>query len=801
MTSGQEVRRGLANEGGFFSPYYLFDLLARRHEEELDPAGRDTNRRLLRPVFRRAWARLAGGSTLDEAWQAWYRELFTALGYIGDDGATLRPLPEAVETARHGRVPISHAVYLDPGDGQAERPPHGQAERLPLLFVDLHGFGADLDRDTYPGAGRPTPDGDEITHEPIARAVEFALDYNQARWALVSNGQELRLYRKGSAIARQFLRVDFAALFDADRDDEWTAFWGLFRLEAFRPGPDGRCLLDRVLEESHRHAARIADDLRENVLEALEALVQGALDVPENRALWGGGLPDESTLRRLFEEGLYFLYRLLFVLYAESRDLLPVGASPIYRDAYSLEHLRDLVEQELPSEDAGRTYVQKTLHTLFRLMREGFPPPGRPRETAPFLIPPFDGDLFDPARTALLDRCCLPDRAMHRVIRALSLSRPQRRGERRERYSYADLGVDQLGSIYEGLLVYEPALAAEELVLAQVRGEWQWMPRAEAEERGLAVDPESLKRPGEFYLRLWGGRRKGTGSYYTPQEITSFLVRQALEPLVQPIIEGCAQRDSRGRPKRRAEEILELKVCDPAMGSGAFLIQACRYLAEAYGRALIAEGRDVSGRIEAEELARYKRLVAERCLYGVDLNPLAVELAKVSLWLETLAADRPLSFLDHRLRCGNSLIGAPLRDAQGKLTVEALSAIPDDALSLVDPEATPAEREKARARVRRNRSERRRLAQVRTGQLGLWETMAAGQLDAALQDALKRRTELDRSDADLTPAEALALRARKAELFRDLYAGPESPLRRLREVGDLWCAVWFWPTSPPPPDP
>ncbi len=323
----------------------------------------------------------------------------------------------------------------------------------------------------------------------------------------MSNGAELRLYRKGSAVARQFLRVDFPALFDADRDDEWTAFWGLFRLEAFLPGLDGRCLLERVLEESHRHAARVADDLRENVLEALEALIQGALDMPENRALWGGGLPDEAILRRLFEEGLYFLYRLLFVLYAESRDLLPVSASPIYRDAYSLEHLRDLVERDLHAEDADRTYVQETLATLFRLMREGFPPPGQPRETAPFVIPPFDGDLFDPTRTELLDRCRIPDRALHRVIRALSLSRPQGRGERRERYSYADLGVDQLGSIYEGLLVYEPALATEELVIAQVRGDWQWMRLAEAEERGLAIDRDSLKRPGEFYLRLWGGAK------------------------------------------------------------------------------------------------------------------------------------------------------------------------------------------------------------------------------------------------------------------------------------------------------
>ena len=562
------THRGIVNQGAFFSPYYLFDLLQRQHADDLDPEGREANRRLLRRPFRNAWARYGDtGSTAGQAWQAWHRELFEALGFLGDrEGSPLQRLDTPVETARHGHVPISHAVYAAADDNSPLLDSgEGPGERAPIVFVDLHGFGTDLDRDYYqsPISNTQYP----ITEETIARAIEFALDYNDARWAIVAAGDRLRLYRKGGSVARQYLEVNFPALFDADRDDEWAAFWGLFRYAAFVPDPDtGKCLLDRVLEESQRHASRIADDLRENIVIAVEALIQGILDDPSNhptiqptshqathptiqrRPEPVEGPSNQPAIQQLFEEVLYFLYRLLFILYAESRDLLPVGESPVYRDTYSVEHLREMAERPLHAEDAGKTYYIETLRTLFRMLHQGFPPtrvgaglaPAPTTTNPPFDIPPFNGQLFDPARTDLLDRCRIPDRAMREVIRELSLSRPRRRSDRRQRYSYADLGVDQLGSIYEGLLVYEPAIVTEETVVARVKGDERLVSRAQAEEYDLPIVEDSLKRPGSFVLRLWGGRRKGTGSYYTPQEITSFLVKEALEPLVEPIVEGCA---------------------------------------------------------------------------------------------------------------------------------------------------------------------------------------------------------------------------------------------------------------------
>lgn len=525
MSGAEPIRRAVSNEGGFFSPYYLFDLMARAHANELDLEGRDRERRLLPRTLRHALARLDETSSLAAVWREWYSQLFEALG------VETQAFAGGVETPRHGRVPVSHAAVA----------PGGAA----LALLDLHPLGVDLDRDRHDPARASC---DDVTAEPIARAFELALDAQEAGWGLLSNGTELRLYRRGSPVARQFLRVDFPALCESGRDEEWTAFWGLLRAQAMLPDGHGRCLLERVLEESHRHASRIAEDLRENVVSAVEALIQGVLDEGANASVWGGGPPGPGALERLFEEALNFLYRLLFVLYAESRDILPVGESAAYRDAYSVEHLRDMAEREVAPADAGKTYYQDTLRTLFRLLRQGF-------RCAEFEIPSLGGrgpedpeweaienegephltSLFDGRRTRWLGRCRIADRALRAVIRALSLSRT----DPPERYSYADLGVDQLGSVYEGLLVYEPTILSEDVVLARVKGEVRVVGRSDPETAELEVLVGSARRQGQFMLRIWGGRRKGSGSYYTPQEITAFLVRQALEPRVEPVIARC----------------------------------------------------------------------------------------------------------------------------------------------------------------------------------------------------------------------------------------------------------------------
>ena len=222
------------------------------------------------------------------------------------------------------------------------------------------------------------------------------------------------------------------------------------------------------------------------------------------------------------------------------------------------------------------------------------------------------------------------------------------------------LGVRQLGSIYEGLLEYRVGVAAEELVTVRQGGKETWRPAAE---RGKAKAIET-KQPGELYLATDKGERKATGSYYTPDYIVKYIVEQTLGPLVEEIRnDQLGIRKGEGSAAGRFEAaILGLNVLDPAMGSGHFLVEATNFLARALATAELITNYELritnEEKREESDLTYWKRRVVEACIYGVDKNELAVELAKLSLWLETVAADKPLSFLDHHLRHGDSLIGA-----------------------------------------------------------------------------------------------------------------------------------------------
>ena len=228
----------------------------------------------------------------------------------------------------------------------------------------------------------------------------------------------------------------------------------------------------------------------------------------------------------------------------------------------------------------------------------------------PMRVPPFNGRLFSPARRAaggprVLERCGRAPGGPVADVEGLGRKAA-------ERISYADLGVEQLGAVYEHLLDF--------VVSTQ--------------------DPSGARM-------IATGRRKATGSFYTPRALTEFVVRRGLAAVVQG---------------RTPDEILALRVVDPAMGSGAFLVSACRYLAQAYEQALIEEGTVAAADLTEQDRAGFRRAVAQRCLFGVDINPMAVQLARLSMWLATLAADKPLTFLDHRLRVGHSLIGASVTD-------------------------------------------------------------------------------------------------------------------------------------------
>ena len=493
------------------------------------------------------------------------------------------------------------------------------------------------------------------------------------RWGILTNGARWRLYYQGArSVSEQFFEVDLAALLDlpghndglfalteVERRHALKVFALVFRREAFLPGAaDARTFHQRAIAEGRYYEQRVAA--------SLSKLVFGQV-FPELARAIAAAEPD-APLPEVREAALLLLYRLLFILYAEDRDLLPV------RDRrYDDYALRDRVRGDVGRrKDQGDTFAE-TLATywsaidgLCRAIDQGEVSIG---------LPPYNGGLFDRERAPLLDRIRLGDRVMADVIDALSFEQDE--AGRRRYINYRDLGVRQLGSIYERLLEHELASDGD----------------------GVAV------RPNIF-------ARKGSGSYYTPDDLVGLIVEESIGPLVQARTDAFEAEAGRmpadGPPREQAvarlaaldpaEKILELKVCDPAMGSGHFLVSLVDYLADGviaamaeaealvdgYVSPLVGRIQDIRDRIvaNAEERAwaidrdrlddrlddRHivRRMVLKRCVYGVDKNPMAVELAKVALWLHTFTVGAPLSFLDHHLRCGDSLFGAWARSGIDK---------------------------------------------------------------------------------------------------------------------------------------
>jgi len=513
------------------------------------------------------------------------------------------------------------------------------------------------------------------------RAVVDALDRG-ARWAFLFNGIQLRLVDAGRTYARR--HVEFDLEISCRTEKTLAALWCLAHASAFEPGAAGDARLSVVVARSDRHAAAVSRSLRDGVLAASASLL-GAL-VRRNKLH-----ADPDGLAPAFEQSLTIVYRILFLLFAEARGLVPMW-HPVYRESYSVDALRAAAEQP------GAVGLWEALGAITRLAHAGC-------RAGDLRVTPFNGRLFAPHRTPLADRRGLDEEAARQALLALS-TRPGPAG--RQPIAYGELGVEQLGAVYETLLEYTPRIEP--------------LPTAGA--------PPARARPGcpPVVLVRGSGARKTTGSFYTPPPIAEYLVRRALAPLV---------RDA------APDEILALRVVDPAAGSGAFLVAACRYLAEAYEQALVRAGVCRAGDLDHRDRAAARRLVAERCLYGVDLNPMAVQLARLSLWLATLAADRPLTFLDHHLRTGDSLAGAWLVQLRGS------------------PRRRPA-------------------GAAGTGPLFPIFEAAGDALRAAVPIRFQLAMQADTIEA--VRAKERALRALEAR---------DSALTRWKRIADAWCAPWF----------
>ncbi|MDL0134873.1 Eco57I restriction-modification methylase domain-containing protein [Halobacterium salinarum] len=509
--------------------------------------------------------------------------------------------------------------------------------------------------------GRPLDTRGSGEHErdfenPSYQIHVYLQEVDDAQWAVLTDGKKWRLYY-GPTSHRldSYYEVDLPTILESGDLEDFKYFYLFFRHEAFLEDGSGDCFLDDVYDESNVFAQELGEDLQDNIYEAIKILSEGYLQYPENDL-------NEDDLDLIHDSSLIYLYRLIFVLYAEAegRELLDTS-NEIYEQTYSLNSLKQEVAEEIESGDPKyrdwQDNLQSRLDELFTLIDKGSKSRGIPGED--LYIPAYNGGLFrtdpdedDSAEAKFLANHDVGDAYLAKVVELLTRSK-NNDGGGKIFVDYSSLDVRHLGSIYEGLLEYQLNVADEPLALDD--GEY-----VSADE-----DDDIVVQEGEVYLTTDSGERKATGSYYTPEYVVEYIVENTLGPLVEDIREDLAGQTAHGEggfAGEFADRIFELKVLDPAMGSGHFLTSAVDYLAreiiDAQEKQAAQEGIQTVD--EQQDINWARRQVAQRCIYGVDLNPLAVELAKVSLWLRTLAAEQPLAFLDHHLKAGNSLVGSDI---------------------------------------------------------------------------------------------------------------------------------------------
>jgi len=539
-----------------------------------------------------------------------------------------------------------------------------------------------------------TSSRDTFTNQNPSFQIASYLTGTKQTWGILTNGRLWRLYcAKSHLPLGNYYQVDLVQLIDAP--EQALKYFYLFFRKAALTQVDGKSFLDRVLDDSNQYAVELEADIKERAYEVVEALCRGFA------ASFSPDQLTEQTLRAIYNNSLTLLYCLLFVFYAEARDLLPLTANQSYRDKYSIHKLTQEIDETL-----ARGYQLSTKSTiyynrtrdLFKLINEGDPDLG---------VPEYNGGLFSPEEHPYLEKHAIADAFLAKAIHQLARI-PDKKLGREVAVDYNTLSERHLGSIYEGLLEFKPRIADSNLVIIKDKGNIKYAPTEKHPEKKAAY------KKGELYLANDKGERKASGSYYTPEYIVNYIVENTLDPLVKEAQEkvkvlktevdkaiakwGKLKEQKQGlepigkydraiaeEQEKLLEPYLSLKVLDPAMGSGHFLARATDFLAEAIATDPYIKPPSEIG--EDSELTYYRRRVVESCIYGVDLNPLAVELAKLTLWLSTVAKSKPLSFLDHHLRCGNSLIGARLDDIQQLPSNKKKVAPSPEQLALFDKEA------------------------------------------------------------------------------------------------------------------
>lgn len=646
------------------------------------------------------------GIEVSEARRRWILKLFEGLGFDPEYQQANLSAGELEAKLSHFGWPRKESVTASQDTPDATPPV-------------LHTIRPDGDHPLDDGDHRGAIGRQHSPHDELQRYLNVTDDI---QWSIVTDGLKLRVLRDYyHTYTRGYVEFDLENIFTNRNYDDFRALYRLCHASRFIPrgdGDDAEAPLESLYQVALATGVKVGEDLQSNVVEALETLGNGFLNQEIREALEEGG---QEEAEAYYQDLLRIVYRLLFLLFAEQRGMM-ADRGDLYTKEYSISALRERAERKQSRDH--QTDLWEGLKVTFCLVGQGV-------DEDDLHVPGYNGGLFDEEKLEFVQDAACDNETILRAIH--NLTHVEQQGYQ-QRISYADLGVDEIGAVYESLLEFTPQLA----------------------DTALKLDDRSISR-GQFYLDDRGMERKETGSYYTKPELVDQLIESALKPVVNDRVAEA------GTKVEKEEALLDIDVCDPAVGSGAFLIAANNYLGKR-----LAEIRSDSAYPDEATVRRARRSVVQHCLYGVDLNPMAVELAKVSLWINSAVEDQPLSFLDHRIKQGNSLIGTtPELIAEG---------VPVDAYET----SSGREWHKGNEVRKQVRGENRDLSEDSQLQSGLnwsWEDH---------DEHVELAKEIEGIDEqDITDIEE------KAALFDELESSES--LRREKLAHDVWTAAFYWP--------
>ncbi|ATU20702.1 Eco57I restriction-modification methylase domain-containing protein [Bifidobacterium choerinum] len=709
---------------------------------------------------------------------------------------------------------------------------------------------SDDDGDT--GIMESVMDGGTMTGEQCAHALLSDEDH-ASRWVLLLGLHQAALIDRTKWADRRYLLFDFDVIHARNETATYKAVAALLGEHDLCPQEGSTSVLDAFEEQANAQAVAVSDNLRYALRECVELLGNEVIhDWTENKHRDVAEIDaDELTM-----EALRYMYRLLFLLFIEAKPEL--GYAPMkaaaYRTAYSLESLRDLAESVRGrlEELEDTTYAADTLRILDETIYNGYPARTRADNVRTihgadeaFTLPPLRAHIFDPKRTAMIEEAKLRDSVMLRIIDMMSVSSTgSGKKRRRQRIAYSSLGISQMGAIYEGLLSYRGFIATttlyevrrdkgdgkeskfDPLAVGHFVDESQLGEYTEAErvryEDGPHAGELRTYAPGTFIYRMTGRERETSASFYTPDSLAQCLVKYALK-VIEPRI-------------HKASDILALRICEPAVGSATFLNETINQLAEWYLRLRekeLIEEQGPEAAITADErqseLQKVKMLIADRNVYGVDLNPVAVELAEVALWLNSICPDSFIPWFGDQLICGNSLIGARRRAyTPAELTASTkgmqwydhepqrvaltpksrhgsrvyhfltgdsgMCAYTDKIIKSLEPEQITAMKAWNKAFTKPYSDDDVALMQRLSTIIDhLWRGVVdmRRQLSSTTHDALKiYGWQGDQNNGSLPVSTKDAL---LNQSYHSIGASNAGEYARLKLAMDYWCALWFWP--------